>query len=102
MKFKADYNGTVTGIRFYKAAANTGTHIGSLWTTDGTRLATATFTNETASGLADGDVRQPGLRHGRHDVRRVVLHADRPLLVHGQRLRVGRSTTGRCTRSPTA
>ncbi len=50
MKFKADYNGTITGIRFYKATANTGTHIGSLWTTDGTRLATATFTNETASG----------------------------------------------------
>ena len=30
--------------------ANTGTHIGSLWTTSGTLLASATFTNETASG----------------------------------------------------
>ena len=30
--------GTVTGIRFYKAAANTGTHVGSLWTAGGTRL----------------------------------------------------------------
>ena len=27
------------GIRFYKAAANTGTHIGSLWTRSGTKLA---------------------------------------------------------------
>ena len=36
MKFKADSNGTVTGVRFYKAAANTGTHIGSLWTAAGT------------------------------------------------------------------
>ena len=37
-------------MRFYKAAANTGTHTGSLWTADGTRLAQATFTNETGSG----------------------------------------------------
>ncbi len=50
MKFKADFDGWITGVRFYKAAANTGTHIGSLWTTNGTRLATATFTNESATG----------------------------------------------------
>ena len=43
-------SGTVTGVRFYKAAANTGTHIGSLWSATGTQLASATFTNETASG----------------------------------------------------
>ena len=49
-KFKTDFGGTVTGIRFYKAAANTGTHIGSLWSSTGTRLAQATFANETASG----------------------------------------------------
>ena len=36
--------GTITGLRFYKAAANTGTHIGSLWSGDGQRLAQATFT----------------------------------------------------------
>ena len=50
VKFKADVNGSITGIRFYKGTANTGTHIGSLWTATGTKLATATFTNETASG----------------------------------------------------
>lgn len=50
VKFRADSNGVVTGIRFYKAPGNTGTHTGSLWTSTGTRLATATFTNETASG----------------------------------------------------
>ncbi len=50
VKFKADFDGTITGIRFYKASGNTGTHIGNLWTSTGTRLATATFTNETASG----------------------------------------------------
>ena len=50
MKFTSDVNGTVTGIRFYKAAANTGTHIGNLWTAAGTLLASATFTNESTSG----------------------------------------------------
>jgi hypothetical protein len=50
LKFQASSNGQITGIRFYKGAANTGTHVGDLWTTDGTLLATATFTNETASG----------------------------------------------------
>ena len=38
LKFTADLNGTVTGVRFYKYATNTGTHIGSLWSTTGTRL----------------------------------------------------------------
>jgi len=50
LKFRADVDGTITGVRFYKYAQNTGTHIGSLWTTDGTQLATVTFANETASG----------------------------------------------------
>src|SRR5262249_1092396 len=49
VKFTASENGSVTGIRFYKAAANTGTHIGALWSASGTLLASATFTNESAS-----------------------------------------------------
>jgi hypothetical protein len=50
VKFKADLDGYITGIRFYKGAGNTGTHIGSLWSSTGSQLATATFTNETATG----------------------------------------------------
>ncbi len=50
MKFTSETFGTVTGVRFYKSAANTGTHTGSLWSASGERLATATFTGETASG----------------------------------------------------
>jgi hypothetical protein len=50
VKFKADADGSIMGIRFYKAAANTGTHVGSLWTIGGQLLAQATFTGETASG----------------------------------------------------
>ncbi len=49
-RFTADSNGTITGARFYKSAANTGTHTASLWTASGQLLATATFTGETASG----------------------------------------------------
>ena len=50
VKFGSDVAGWITGIRFYKGPGNTGTHIGHLWTSNGTRLASATFTNETASG----------------------------------------------------
>jgi hypothetical protein len=50
VKFRADFGGAITGIRFYKASTNTGTHIGNLWTSTGTLLASATFKNETASG----------------------------------------------------
>jgi len=50
VKFRSDISGYVTGVRFYKASANTGTHVGNLWTSSGTRLATATFTSETSSG----------------------------------------------------
>ncbi|MFC4893239.1 DUF4082 domain-containing protein [Streptosporangium amethystogenes subsp. fukuiense] len=50
VKFKAATAGTINGIRFYKGPQNTGTHVGSLWTSSGQLLASATFTNETASG----------------------------------------------------
>ncbi len=50
VKFRTSVNGYITGIRFYKGSNNTGTHIGNLWSASGQNLATATFTNETASG----------------------------------------------------
>ncbi|SMC92423.1 Ig-like domain-containing protein [Kibdelosporangium aridum] len=50
VKFQAASNGYVRGVRFYKGIGNTGSHTGSLWTTDGTLLATGTFLNETALG----------------------------------------------------
>ena len=48
--FQPASNGYIMGIRFYKGTANTGTHVGNLWSSNGTLLATATFTGETASG----------------------------------------------------
>jgi hypothetical protein len=50
VKFTSDRSGSITGIRFYKSSANTGTHAGSLWSQSGQLLARATFTNETPSG----------------------------------------------------
>ncbi|MBH8555795.1 DUF4082 domain-containing protein [Nostocaceae cyanobacterium CENA357] len=50
VKFRSDVSGFITGIRFYKSTTNTGTHVGTLWSSTGTQLATATFTGETASG----------------------------------------------------
>jgi hypothetical protein len=50
VKFKSDVGGKISAIRFYKGSANTGTHVGNLWSANGTRLASATFTNETSSG----------------------------------------------------
>jgi hypothetical protein len=49
-KFRSSLDGFITGVRFYKGAGNTGTHVGHLWTTGGQLLATATFSNETATG----------------------------------------------------
>ncbi len=50
VRFRSDAAGFITGLRFYKSAANTGTHIGNLWTNSGALLATATFTSESGSG----------------------------------------------------
>jgi hypothetical protein len=59
VKFRTDYNGYITGIRFYKSTANTGTHVGHLWSSTGTLLASATFTNETASGWQQATFSSP-------------------------------------------
>jgi hypothetical protein len=50
LRFTPSQNGYVSGVRFYKSVANTGTHSGSLWSSSGSRLATVAFENESASG----------------------------------------------------
>jgi methionine-rich copper-binding protein CopC len=59
MRFLADSDGLITGVRFYKSSANTGQHVANLWTADGTRLATATFTSETSSGWQQVNFQTP-------------------------------------------
>jgi hypothetical protein len=59
VQFQASASGNVIGVRFYKETDNTGTHIGSLWTSTGTLLASGTFSNETASGWQELDFSSP-------------------------------------------
>ena len=51
VRFTASESGEVTGVRFYKQTWMGGVvHVGHLWSSSGTLLATATFTNETSYG----------------------------------------------------
>ncbi len=50
VRFSSTEYGEVTGVRFYKGRDNTGTHVGSLYSSSGQLLASATFTNESSSG----------------------------------------------------
>ena len=49
-KFKADVNGYITGIRFFKTAVMTGGHTVNLWDLNGNLVSTAVSSGETASG----------------------------------------------------
>jgi hexosaminidase len=59
VKFRADIAGQVTGLRFHKAAGNIGTHVGSLWASNGTKLGAVTFTNESTSGWQEVSFAMP-------------------------------------------
>ncbi len=50
IKFQSERGGFITGIRFYKSVANTGPHVGGLWTLAGTLLGSLTFASESAAG----------------------------------------------------
>ena len=72
VRFRSDVNGYITGLRFYKAAANTGTHVGimdqqrnpschrNLYRLDGLRLAT-------------GDLPIGGCRNGWNHLRGLIF-----------------------------
>lgn len=59
VKFRTSQAGTITGIRFYKGAGNSGVHVGSLWTATGTKLASVTFSGESASGWQQANFTTP-------------------------------------------
>ena len=98
VKFRSDVAGFVTGVRFYKGAGNTGTHVGNLWSSSGTLLATATFSGESASGWQQVSFSSPVAITANTTYVVVVLRAERPLRGDEQRSRRRRSTTRRCTR----
>lgn len=59
LKFRADADGSILGVRFYKASANTGSHIGHLWSESGGLLGTVNFTAETATGWQQANFSSP-------------------------------------------
>jgi hypothetical protein len=59
LKFRSTQAGYITGLRFYKGAGNTGTHVAHLWSSSGQLLASATFTAETAAGWQEVTFAQP-------------------------------------------
>jgi hypothetical protein len=50
VRFTTSQAGTITGVRFYKGAGDTGTHTVYLWSPTGQVMASAPSTGETASG----------------------------------------------------
>ncbi|MFT3974663.1 MAG: DUF4082 domain-containing protein [Amaricoccus sp.] len=59
VKFKASVSGQITAIRYYKGPENDGTHTANLFSSSGKKLATATFSNETASGWQEVKLSAP-------------------------------------------
>jgi Domain of unknown function (DUF4347)/Domain of unknown function (DUF4082) len=49
-QFNSTKAGKINAIRYYKSSSEAGTHVGKIWSSTGTLLASVTFTNETASG----------------------------------------------------
>ena len=89
VQFQASSSGFITGVRFYKDSDNTGSHIGSLWSSTGTLLASGTFSGETASGWQELDFSTPGGGHGGYHVCGLLPHQCRALRVHAERAGVG-------------
>jgi Domain of unknown function (DUF4082)/Bacterial Ig-like domain (group 1) len=59
VKFRSSKNGQIGAIRYWKAASETGTHVGRIWSAAGVLLANVTFTNETASGWQEQALATP-------------------------------------------
>ena len=59
VKFRADTAGYITGVRFYKGVGNTGSHVGNLWNSAGTLLASVTFSGESSSGWQQANFSSP-------------------------------------------
>src|SRR5215471_11495983 len=59
VKFTPDQSGTIKGVRFYKAATNTGGHVAHLWKVDGTLLGTANYVNESETGWQQANFTTP-------------------------------------------
>lgn len=59
IRIRVEHAGSITGIRFYKGAGNTGTHTGSVWSASGQRLRMVTFTGESPTGWQKATLGSP-------------------------------------------
>ncbi|MDR9774797.1 DUF4082 domain-containing protein [Rhizobium hidalgonense] len=59
VKFTSTVGGDIIGIKFYRSANDNGQNVVDLWSSTGTKLATATFTNTTASGWQTANFTTP-------------------------------------------
>ena len=100
VRFRAEVDGLITGVRFYKSTTNTGTHVGHLWTRTGQLLATATFTNETASGWQQVSFATPVAVTAEHDLCRLATTPERPVLGEQQPVRRRRRGQPAAARAP--
>ena len=59
VRFSASQAITVSGIRFYRGAQNTGKHVGHIWTRSGKVLRTVTFPRTTSVGWVEAKLAKP-------------------------------------------
>jgi len=59
VKFQSVTDGYITQLRFYKGINNLGAHVGHLWASDGTLLASVNFVGETATGWQEQSLEVP-------------------------------------------
>ncbi len=59
MRFRATTNGTITQLRYFRPAQETGSHTGKLWSASGSLLASVAFTGETSSGWQTATLATP-------------------------------------------
>jgi hypothetical protein len=59
MKFQVAKTGSITAIRYYKSSGDAGTHVGRIWSSTGTLLASVMFASETTSGWQQQALAQP-------------------------------------------
>ena len=59
LRFTPEVDGFVSGVRFYKGAANTGQHSGALWDATGAKLAGVVFGTESATGWQTAEFATP-------------------------------------------
>ena len=79
LRFKPSVDGFIRGVRYYRDSANTGTHVGKLFTAGGNELASVTIPTQGCR-LAVGQLLQSCFGLRRHDLRHQLLRAERPLL----------------------